>query len=273
MFEDFEVPHILRCLGVSNQDYGLGPHQIKFYLPGHLSRVTGCDFETFGWRRPRGTCATSSFVNWTRIGPSLYAWSGHAVLVLGYRKLKNPDGSLADLEILIHDTKNMNPPTPNEGTMYTWVPWKWINGRNWMYSCIVYPIDDPPTDFVLQTIGYPSQNDVGQIEFFALHPNTKKDYLQAKYAWDVEGPAAPPVDSRRGHRQLRDGKETVAGPADRIDPIPATVTRLHMRLPMWNADVKPADVRVRVVLRAKGNASTRRPNRPLPCQLVEGVCY
>ena len=251
IFEDYEVPHILRCLGVSNRDYGLGPHQIKFYLPGHLARTTGYDFETFG-------CATEGDLRdkilrqLDKDRPVLYAWSGHAVLLLGYRKIKNPDGSLADLEILIHDTKNMDPPTENDGTMYTWVPWKWINGRNWMYTSIVYPIDDPPADFILQTIGYPSQGDVGTIEFLATHPNTKRDYILAKYAWDVEGPPRHMWIPGAMIASSATGAETVAEPSDRIDPIPATATRLNLRLPMWNADVKPADVRVRLLVRHEG---------------------
>ncbi|MBP7496642.1 MAG: hypothetical protein KA792_03145 [Bacteroidales bacterium] len=171
----------------------------------------------------------------------------HAILIIGYKTFVDETG-YDNFELLIHDTKGLNPPNNKEGTMYTTRKWSWFcekMGYTLMFF-LMYPDKPVPAKRTLQTICLPFYPDNNSIKF-EYYKDSKKGYIDLMQ--DNNYPESYKWGNPMGYT---------------FDTIPKTLKNLRLSLQTYNADLdieKTADVivNIRNLKKGKQTCSKRYP--------------
>ncbi len=174
--------------------------------------------------------------------------SAHAVLILGYRTILNSSG-YNDYELILHDSKAMDPPNKDEGTMYTYRKWKWFVDGAYptTFYMIMYPGSPVHSARTLQTVGFPSYPSEMQLKFEKVK-NNLKTYYYCK------------ID-----HTLPDGYGWVAANNNKQEYITQEAKTLIMNLQLYNADLdnqKDCNVNIKIT-NLKSNKLTLTKDYPV----------
>ncbi|MBP7498210.1 MAG: hypothetical protein KA792_11160, partial [Bacteroidales bacterium] len=157
---------------------------------------------------------------------------GHALLIIGFRTYVDETG-YDNYELVVHDSKGVNPPSGNDGTMYTMHKWSWfLQKTDWRFMFfIMFPDVAVPKQTQLQTIVMPTGAGESYLSFMFTIPPQK---YSANLAWNIS-------------KQNGYGIYHING--SDFDPIPKDVYKLKYKFQIYNADLnneKTADVLVKI---------------------------
>lgn len=164
---------------------------------------------------------------------------GHAVLVVGYRAYLNQNG-YNGWELVIHDSKGTNPPSADEGTMYTTRKWSWFLQGASLTSLymILYADAAVHNDRALQTVSLPSTPSGTDLSFDFYNTAGKKATIGL--IWDKDVPL---------------GYKWMTASLLQFDTLPATVKTMNLNLQLYNADLsgnQNVTLKLKVINEKKG---------------------
>lgn len=238
--KELEIYDYMKCMGLGLED-GIGTYDFKHNLNQCFHTATGAGVSAYSW-----LCAENlkdfMILELKKGYPLILRYPGHALLVTGYKHYQHGIRTMTDFQV--HDSKGINPPSANDGGMYTW-----RNYQDWLAPRLVSGVvvinsllwshdTEPHPDRALQTIGLSSQDNVGKLGFQYLND------------WGAV------VNTRFSFAENEPKGYTWYTGTNKVEAIPYRAEKLYLDLPLWNADLdNSVPVRVEVEVLQGGNTS------------------
>ncbi|MBK7030294.1 MAG: hypothetical protein IPH45_14340 [Bacteroidales bacterium] len=167
----------------------------------------------------------------------------HAVLVVGYRTYLNLNG-YDETDLIIHDSKGTNPPSADEGCMYTSRKWSWFLKDACAQSLFLMltAATGVNESRALQTVGLPTFPS-GKTEMsFSYYKTAGGSKGTISLTWDPNHP---------------DGYKWTQNDLLTFEKLPPTVSSMNFKLQLFNADM---DASENVILNIKVSNLTKGKN-------------
>jgi hypothetical protein len=183
----------------------------------------------------------------------------HAVLVVGYRTYLNLNG-YDQTDLIIHDSKGTNPPSADEGCMYTSRKWSWFIKDAYPQSLFLMLTAGSAVNEsrAMQTLGLPTYPSGKTEVSFSYYKTAGGSKGTISLTWDQNHP---------------DGYKWTQNDLLTFEKIPSSVKSMNFKLQLFNADMDASEnvtLNLKISNLTKGKSTFLRdypltlPNSPDP---------
>ncbi|MBP7497833.1 MAG: hypothetical protein KA792_09235 [Bacteroidales bacterium] len=236
-----EIKDYLKTMSL-NMDDGIGLYNFMKVLPGKFNSFTS----------GAGVTSESYFVKNNLLKAIIKRLKenkpvvlympnyAHAVLVVGYRTYLNQAG-YDEYELVIHDSKGVNPPSADEGGMYTTRKWSWFlkDAVSTHLYLILYPGVGVHPNRALQTVGLPSYPSGKTEVSFDYYKTAGGSKGTISLTWDKSA-----YDGYKWSQSF-----------NTFDVLPKTVKAMNLKLQLFNSDLSAGQnptLNIKIVNNKKG---------------------